>query len=88
MIGDLNHNLARRAPEGADQDLALTAVGVMSWRLVALSIAALAPLMAGVWLGQYLGGRVGPRTFERLTLAVLMMIALGLLAQALPDILA
>jgi uncharacterized membrane protein YfcA len=60
----------------------------MSWRLIALSIAALVPIMAGVWLGQYLGSRVSKTTFERLTVAVLLLIAIGLLAKAVPDILA
>jgi uncharacterized membrane protein YfcA len=44
--------------------------------------------MAGVWLGQYLGSRVGQKTFERLTLAVILLIAVGLLAKAVPEILA
>jgi hypothetical protein len=34
-----------------------------------------------------LGERVSRRTFERLTYAVLAMIAVGLLAKALPEIL-
>jgi uncharacterized membrane protein YfcA len=72
----------------ATQILALTAVGVMTWRLIALSIAALVPIMAGVWLGQYLGSRVSKKTFERLTLAAIALIAVGLLAKAVPEILA
>jgi uncharacterized membrane protein YfcA len=72
----------------ATQILALTAVGVMTWRLIALSIAALVPIMAGVWLGQYLGNRFSHRTFERLTLAAIALIAVGLLAKAVPEILA
>ena len=46
------------------------------------------PIMAGVWLGQYLGGRASQKTFERLTLAVIALIAVGLLAKAIPEILA
>jgi uncharacterized membrane protein YfcA len=71
----------------ATQILALAAIGVMTWRLAAASTAALAPIMAGVWIGQFLGERVSRRTFERLTYAVLAMIAIGLLAKALPEIL-
>jgi uncharacterized protein len=70
----------------ATQIVALTAIGVMTWRLAAASAAALVPIMLGVWIGQHLGERVSRRTFERLTLGVLFLIALGLLAKALPEI--
>jgi uncharacterized protein len=69
------------------QIVALSAIGVMTWRLAATSVAALVPIMAGVWAGQLFGDRVSRRAFERLTLAVLAMIAIGLLAKALPEIL-
>jgi uncharacterized membrane protein YfcA len=72
----------------ATQIVALSAVGLMSWHLVALGVAALLPIMIGVWVGQYLSDRVSRQTFERLTLAVLLVIAIGLLARAVPDILA
>jgi uncharacterized membrane protein YfcA len=71
----------------ATQIVALAVFGVMTWRLVAASLAALVPIMAGVWVGQLFGDRVGHRTFERLTYAVLTMIAVALLARALPEIL-
>lgn len=72
----------------ATQILALSGVGIMTWRYAALSVAALLPIMVGVWLGQILGRRFGQRTFERLTLLVIFAVALGLLAQSLPEILA
>lgn len=71
----------------ATQIVALAVFGVMTWRLVAASLAALVPIMAGVWVGQLFGDRVSHRTFERLTYAVLAMIAVALLARALPEIL-
>ena len=70
------------------QIIALVGIEVMTVELAAFSVAALVPIMLGVWLGQYLGARVGRKTFERLTLAVILAVALGLLAQSLPEILA
>lgn len=71
----------------ATQVLTLTTAGIMSWELAAVSLAALIPIMMGVWIGQYLGGKVSRRTFERLTLVAISLIAVGLLAQAIPEIL-
>ena len=72
----------------ATQIVALSATGVMNIWLAAASVAGLAPMMAGVWLGQYLGGRVSQRAFERLTLTVLAVVAIGLLIKAAPEIFA
>jgi len=69
------------------QVVALSAVGIMDLRLAATSVAALAPILIGVWLGQILGEHVSRQVFERLTLVVLLLVALGLLARSLPQIL-
>jgi uncharacterized membrane protein YfcA len=72
----------------ATQIVALTAFGVMTWVLAAASVAALAPLMTGIWLGQYLSRFTSQRIFERLTLVVLSLIAVGLLVRAIPEVMA
>jgi uncharacterized protein len=72
----------------ATQIAALSVAGVMNLWLAAASVAALVPMMAGVWLGQYFGSRVSQRAFERITLAVLALVAIGLAAKVLPEILA
>ena len=58
----------------------------MTVELAALSVVALVPIMLGVWLGQYLGARFSRKTFERLTLLVILCVALSLLAQSVPDL--
>jgi uncharacterized membrane protein YfcA len=70
----------------ATQILALASLDLMTMELAALSVAALVPIMLGVWLGQYLGARVSRKTFERLTLLVILVMALGLLAQSVPEL--
>jgi uncharacterized membrane protein YfcA len=70
----------------ATQIIALTSLDLMTAELALLSVAALAPIMLGVWLGQYLGARVSRKTFERLTLAVILCVALSLLAQSVPEL--
>lgn len=71
----------------ATQIVALSVSGVMNVGLAVASAAGVAPMMAGVWLGQYLGSLVSQRTFERLTLIVLVFVAIGLVAKALPELL-
>jgi uncharacterized membrane protein YfcA len=70
----------------ATQIVALTSLDLMTVRLAALSIVALVPIMLGVWLGQYLGARFSRKTFERLTLLVILCVGLSLLAQSVPDL--
>lgn len=70
------------------QIVSLSVVGIMDLRLAAASAAALVPIVVGVWLGQILGDHVSRQAFERLTLFVLLLVALGLLARSLPEILA
>ena len=70
----------------ATQIVALTSLDLMTVELAALSVAALVPIMLGVWLGQYLGARFSRKTFERLTLLVILCVALSLLAQSVPDL--
>jgi uncharacterized membrane protein YfcA len=70
------------------QIAALSVLGIMNLRLAVASFAGLVPMMAGIWLGQYLGSRASHRTFERLTLVVLALIAFWLLVRAVPGILA
>lgn len=70
----------------ATQILALMSAGIMSWSLAALSLAALIPTMTGVWIGQVVGAKVSHRTFERLTLSVIFVIAVGLLVDAVPEL--
>jgi uncharacterized membrane protein YfcA len=70
----------------ATQIVALTSLDLMTARLAALSVVALVPIMLGVWLGQYLGARFSRKTFERLTLLVILCVALSLLAQSVPDL--
>jgi uncharacterized membrane protein YfcA len=69
------------------QFAALSTAGIMTARLALASLAALAPMMAGIWLGQHVGRLASQRTFERLTLAVLTLIAVSLLTKAVPAIL-
>jgi uncharacterized membrane protein YfcA len=68
------------------QSLSLTAVGLMSWRLFATSIAALVPMLAGIVIGQKLARLYGQRFFDRLTEAVLLGTAVSLFARAIPQI--
>jgi uncharacterized membrane protein YfcA len=68
------------------QIVALTSLDLMTTHLAALSVAALVPIMLGVWLGQYLGARFSRKTFERLTLLVIFGVALGLLLQSAPEL--
>jgi hypothetical protein len=44
--------------------------------------------MTGIWLGQYLSRFTSQRIFERLTLVVLSLIAVGLLVRAIPEVMA
>lgn len=69
------------------QVVALSAAGIMDLRLAATSVAAVVPIMVGVWLGQILGDHVSRQVFERLTLVVLFLVAVGLLARSMPLIL-
>lgn len=68
------------------QILALASLDLMTLELAALSVAALVPIMLGVWLGQYLGARFSRKTFERLTLLVILGVAIGLLLQSVPEL--
>jgi uncharacterized membrane protein YfcA len=68
------------------QIIALFAIDLMTIELAAFSATALVPMMLGVWLGQYLGGRISRKTFERLTLLVILCVALSLVAQSVPDL--
>lgn len=70
----------------ATQIVALASIDVMTEALVLLSAAALVPMMLGVWLGQYLGGRFSRKAFERLTLLVIFAVGVGLLLQSLPEL--
>lgn len=70
------------------QILSLSTVGIMTPELGLASLAALVPMMVGTWLGQYLGHLASQRTFERLTLAVLVLIAISLVADGLSEALA
>lgn len=71
----------------ATQLLSLSAIGLMSWHLAFLSAAALIPIMLGVWLGQKLSDRVSQRTFDRLTEAVLLLVAIGLIVSGVSELL-
>jgi uncharacterized membrane protein YfcA len=70
----------------ATQIVALFTIDVMTAELALASVAALLPIMLGVWSGQYLGARFSRKTFERMTLLVILAVAVGLLAQSLPDL--
>ncbi|MDN5925911.1 MAG: sulfite exporter TauE/SafE family protein [Hyphomicrobiales bacterium] len=68
------------------QSVSLTAVGLMSWQLLATSIAALVPMLAGIVIGQKLARLYGQHFFDRLTEAVLLGTAVSLIARAIPQI--
>lgn len=62
---------------------ALVWLGFMTWERFWISCAAFAVVLAGMPLGNWLGGRVSPAAFDRLTLALLAVIAVKIVADAL-----
>ncbi|RMH47409.1 MAG: sulfite exporter TauE/SafE family protein [Alphaproteobacteria bacterium] len=62
---------------------ALFAVGILTWHRMALSCLALLPIFAGMPLGALLARRLSARTFDRVMLALLGLIAVRLVWQAL-----
>jgi hypothetical protein len=73
---------------GVTQILALSAVGIMTFDLVSASLVGVAPMLVGMWVGNYVGDHVSRVTFERLTLVVISLIAVSLVVKAVPRILA
>jgi uncharacterized membrane protein YfcA len=71
---------------GLTQILALSAVGIMTFDLVSASLVAILPMLAGLWIGNYVGDHVSRATFERLTLVVISLIAVSLVVKAVPRI--
>ena len=63
--------------------VAFSAVKILTPQTALLSTAALLPVFAGLYLGRRLRGRVDQRTFQRITLAALMLLGLNLLRRAL-----
>ncbi len=66
---------------GAVQLPALLASGLMTLPILGLSVLALAPVLAFMPLGDWLGKRASPEMFDRVILVFLSLLALRLLAQ-------
>lgn len=61
----------------------LTIVGVVTFENAAASLVAALPVMAGVYLGSRLRGRINQKAFERVLLVVLVAIGLNLIRRGL-----
>lgn len=61
----------------------LTALGILTWKQVILSVPAAVPLFGAIPLGEWMAKRISKQTFDRIVLALLTMIALRLLYGAL-----
>lgn len=60
----------------------LAGMGVMTWQVFAISIVACLPLFMGMPIGAALVRRVGAKLFDRLIMAMLLVIAMMLIAKA------
>ncbi|MEM6761304.1 MAG: sulfite exporter TauE/SafE family protein [Pseudomonadota bacterium] len=68
----------------AVQLVALTWLGVMTWTYAALSLAACVPLFVAMPIGAALARRVSRQVFDRIVLALLGVVAVRLLLEAIP----
>ncbi|MGE0747334.1 MAG: sulfite exporter TauE/SafE family protein [Rhodospirillales bacterium] len=57
--------------------------GAFGWPQAAASTAALAPALAGMWVGQKLSGRLSPERFRACVFAVLLVVGAHLIAKTL-----
>lgn len=61
---------------------ALAGVGIMSWEIFMISIVACVPLFLGMPIGAALVKRIGAKTFDRMIMVLLFVIALMLIADS------
>ena len=63
--------------------ISYAAVGILGWRELWLSLLALIPVFAGMWIGERLRHRINPLLFQRVLLITLIILGLNLMRRGL-----
>jgi len=63
--------------------ISYTAVGILGWRELWLSILALVPIFLGMWLGERIRHRIDPILFRKILLVILILLGLNLIRRGM-----